>query len=64
MKEIKSNWNNLEAVQHIGRVPKRGVSKPVSNQRYVALVASVGKKRADIMMELDRLDRRPNVSSY
>jgi hypothetical protein len=64
MKEMKSNWNNLEAVQHIGRVPKRGVSRPVSRQRRFVLVGTLGKEAAELAEIYDSRRGRPNVYDY
>jgi hypothetical protein len=64
MKQLKSSWNNLEAVQHVGRTPKRGVSKPVSRQRRHVLVGTLGEDAADLSELYDRSIRRPNVYDY
>jgi hypothetical protein len=64
MKELKSSWNHLEAVQHVGRVPKRGVTKAVSRQRRHVLVGTIGKEAAALSEIYERSGRRPNVYDY
>ena len=64
MKQLKSNWNNLEAVQHVGRTPKRGVSRPVSRQRQHVLVGTLGRDAAELAELYDRSKYRPNIYDY
>lgn len=64
MKELKSSWNHLEDIQHIGRVPKRGVSKPVSRQRRHVLVGTLGREAADLHELTNKRSRAVNVFDY
>lgn len=63
MKQLKSSWNHLEDIQHVGRVPKRGVSKPQSRQRQMVLVGTLGTAAAELH-DLYERKSRPNVYDY
>lgn len=63
MKEIKSNWSNLEANSNIGRVPKRGVRGFVSRNRQTVLVATVGTKAAKQVRKQEEMNRY-SVATY
>lgn len=63
MKQLKSSWNHLEDIQHVGRVPKRGVSKPQSRQRRMVLVGTLGRDAAELH-DLYERKSRPNVYDY
>jgi len=62
-KELKSSWNNLESVSHVGRVPKRGVSRPISRNRRHVLVGTLGKAAAELH-ELYERGSKANVYDY
>lgn len=64
MKQLKSNWNNLESVQHVGRVPKRGVSRSQSRQRRHVLIGTLGKEAALIAEYYDQVDRKRERFDY
>lgn len=63
MKHLKSSWNHLEDIQHVGRVPKRGVSKPQSRQRRAVLVGTLGTVAVELH-DLYERKTRPNVYDY